>query len=54
MGDYRRGGNYFLDEAWEAAAIAQLAADISEMPMGMHTVISEGGELVRGAAAAGC
>jgi len=32
-----------LDEAWEAAAIAQLAADISEMPMGMHTVISEGG-----------
>ena len=32
-----------IDEAWEAAAIARLAADISEMPMGMHTVISEGG-----------
>ena len=29
-------------EAWEAAEIAGLADDIREMPMGMHTVISEG------------
>ena len=31
-----------LDDAWEAAEIAGIAQDIKEMPMGMHTVISEG------------
>ncbi len=31
-----------LDEAWEAAEIACIADDIREMPMGMHTMISEG------------
>ena len=31
-----------LDEAWEAAEIAGIADDIRDMPMGMHTVISEG------------
>ena len=31
-----------LDDAWEAAEIAGIADDINEMPMGMHTVISEG------------
>ena len=31
-----------LDEAWEAAEIAGIAEDIREMPMGMHTLISEG------------
>ena len=31
-----------LDEAWEAARIAGLADDIERMPMGMHTLISEG------------
>lgn len=31
-----------LDDAWEAAEIAGLADDIRQMPMGMHTVISEG------------
>lgn len=31
-----------LDDAWEAAEIAGLADDIRHMPMGMHTVISEG------------
>ena len=30
------------DEAWEAARIANVARDIKRMPMGMHTVISEG------------
>ncbi|HKD08845.1 MAG TPA: NHLP bacteriocin export ABC transporter permease/ATPase subunit [Bryobacteraceae bacterium] len=32
-----------MDEAWEAAAAAGLADDIRAMPMGMHTVVSEGG-----------
>jgi len=32
-----------LGQAWEAARMAGFAADIEQMPMGMHTVISEGG-----------
>lgn len=32
-----------LEDAWQAARMAGLEQDISEMPMGMHTVISEGG-----------
>ena len=31
-----------MEEAWEAAEIAGIADDIHDMPMGMHTVISEG------------
>ena len=31
-----------MDEAWEAAEIAGIADDIKAMPMGMHTMISEG------------
>ncbi len=31
-----------LDDAWEAAEIASIADDIRAMPMGMHTLISEG------------
>ena len=31
-----------LDEAWEAAKIASIDEDIKAMPMGMHTIISEG------------
>ena len=31
-----------LDDAWEAAKIAGIADDIRAMPMGMHTLISEG------------
>ena len=31
-----------LDDAWEAAEIAGMADDIRDMPMGMHTLISEG------------
>jgi ATP-binding cassette subfamily C protein len=37
-----------LDEAWEAARMAGLAADIEAMPMGMHTVVSEGGGTLSG------
>ena len=32
-----------LDEAWEAAEIAGIAEDIRQMPMGMHTVLQDGG-----------
>jgi ATP-binding cassette subfamily C protein len=32
-----------MDEAWEAAEMAGMAEDIRQMPMGMHTVVSEGG-----------
>jgi ATP-binding cassette subfamily C protein len=32
-----------IDDAWEAASMAGLDKDIKAMPMGMHTVISEGG-----------
>lgn len=32
-----------LEDAWEAARMAGLDQDIRQMPMGMHTVISEGG-----------
>ncbi|MBR0413074.1 MAG: NHLP bacteriocin export ABC transporter permease/ATPase subunit [Eubacterium sp.] len=31
-----------IDEAWEAAEMAGVAEDIRNMPMGMHTIISEG------------
>lgn len=30
------------DDAWRAAEIADIAEDIRRMPMGMHTIISEG------------
>jgi ABC-type bacteriocin/lantibiotic exporter with double-glycine peptidase domain len=32
-----------IDDAWEAARGAGLAEDIAQMPMGMHTIVSEGG-----------
>ncbi len=31
-----------LSDAWEAAELAGIAQDIRDMPMGMHTIISEG------------
>lgn len=34
---------FTLDDAWEAAQMAGLADDIRQMPMGMHTIISQGG-----------
>ncbi|MFN6539978.1 MAG: NHLP bacteriocin export ABC transporter permease/ATPase subunit [Nostoc sp. EkiNYC01] len=37
-----------IDEAWEAARMAGLADDIQAMPMGMHTVVSEGGGNISG------
>jgi len=40
--------NLTLDDAWEAARMAGLEEDIKAMPMGMHTLISEGGETFSG------
>lgn len=41
-----------MDDAWEAAEMAGIADDIRRMPMGMHTLISEGsGGVSRRAAA---
>jgi ABC-type bacteriocin/lantibiotic exporter with double-glycine peptidase domain len=37
------GGIRSMGQAWEAAHAAGLAEDIESMPMGMHTVVSEGG-----------
>lgn len=37
-----------LEDAWQAAEAAGLAKDIKKMPMGMHTVISEGSTNISG------
>ena len=37
-----------IDDAWEAAEIAGIAEDIRNMPMGMHTLITEGSGSVSG------
>lgn len=37
-----------LEQAWEAAEMAGIADDIRAMPMGMHTVIAEGGGGISG------
>jgi NHLM bacteriocin system ABC transporter ATP-binding protein len=37
-----------MDDAWQAAELAGIAEDIRLMPMGMHTVISEGGGGISG------
>ena len=41
-------GPFTLDDAWEAARSAGMEKDIREMPMGMHTVVSEGGANISG------
>ena len=40
--------NLTLDDAWQAAEMAGMAEDIWRMPMGMHTLISEGGGGISG------
>jgi NHLM bacteriocin system ABC transporter ATP-binding protein len=37
-----------IDDAWEAARMVGLDEDIEQMPMGMHTVLSEGGGTLSG------
>ncbi|MFE2524846.1 NHLP bacteriocin export ABC transporter permease/ATPase subunit [Streptomyces sp. NPDC059382] len=44
----RGAGTFSLEEAWEAAAMAGLAEDVKAMPMGMHTMLSDGGGTVSG------
>jgi ABC-type bacteriocin/lantibiotic exporter with double-glycine peptidase domain len=41
-------GPFTIDDAWEAVRSAGLEQDIREMPMGMHTVVSEGGGNISG------
>jgi len=36
-------GTLTIDDAWDAARLAGLEEDLKTMPMGMHTVVSEGG-----------
>ena len=44
------GANYHLtlDDAWKAARMAGIDRDIRDMPMGMYTVVSEGGTTLSG------
>jgi ATP-binding cassette subfamily C protein len=42
------GGLITLEAAWEAARAAGLAEDIAAMPMGLHTLVSEGGSTISG------
>lgn len=37
-----------IEDAWNAARIADVADDIRSMPMGMHTVVTEGGGCISG------
>ena len=37
-----------LQDAWDAAEIAGIADDIRDMPMGMHTLLQEGGGTISG------
>lgn len=37
-----------IEDAWEAARMVGLDRDIEQMPMGMHTVVSEGGSTFSG------
>lgn len=37
-----------IDDAWEAARLVGLEDDIRRMPMGMHTLVSEGGSTLSG------
>ena len=37
-----------IDDAWEAARLVGLAQDIKEMPMGMHTIVNDGGTVFSG------
>ncbi|RKN39561.1 NHLP bacteriocin export ABC transporter permease/ATPase subunit [Streptomyces hoynatensis] len=44
----RGAGTYALEEVWEAVAKAGLAEDVKAMPMGLHTVLSDGGGTLSG------
>jgi ABC-type bacteriocin/lantibiotic exporter with double-glycine peptidase domain len=42
------GTEHSLDEAWTAARATGFAAEIEALPMGMHTIVSEGGTNLSG------
>lgn len=42
------GAQISLDEAWEAVTDAGFADDVRAMPMGLHTIVSEGGTNLSG------
>jgi len=42
------GGNFTIQDAWDAARAAALAEDIEKMPMGMHTPLGEGAGTISG------
>ena len=37
-----------MDDAWEVARLVGLEADIKDLPMGMHTIVNEGGTTFSG------
>jgi ATP-binding cassette subfamily C protein len=41
-------GSYTSTDAWEAAEMVGFAQDIKKMPMGMYTLVSEGGSTLSG------
>ncbi len=44
----RGAESYSLEEVWQAAEMAGVAEDIRRMPMGLHTMLSDGGGSVSG------
>jgi NHLM bacteriocin system ABC transporter ATP-binding protein len=44
----RGAGSYGPEEVWAALAMAGLAEDVRAMPMGLHTVVADGGGAVSG------
>jgi len=42
------GSSLTMEDAWDAARMAGMEEDIKAMPMGMHTVVSEGGGTLSG------
>jgi NHLM bacteriocin system ABC transporter ATP-binding protein len=41
-------GTYTVDDAWHAAKLAGLDEDIKQMPMGMHTLVSDNADTLSG------
>jgi len=48
LDNIRGAANQSLDDVWEAARMAGLEQDIRDMPMGLHTFVSPGGENLSG------
>jgi ATP-binding cassette subfamily C protein len=48
LDNIRGAANYPLEDVWEAARMAGMEQDIRDMPMGLHTFVSPGGENLSG------